>query len=338
MEHVLLVDDEEAVRNCLADFLSDQGYRLSVASSEEEALSLAGLNPPDLVVADMVLSEGSGLSLLKKLKERKNGTENPFCILITGHGTVENAVEALRCGVDDFLTKPFTLQELRQALSARGGSNPRNGGDGGNGAWLTLKRLRHELAAPSVRMVAYADMLGDGLFGSLTPAQAAKVESMRRTLRRMARTLAAAPVPLAEGFPRPRLERMNPEGLLKSVMDEFHLDFERRGVGITHRTEDQLPLVLADRQGVHSALEHLLSNLLLRLKTGSTLRLWWEVSPESLTLRLRFEPVVGDSDPTLPPLDGMWLEQAGMTQPPVDTDGDLILRFIHIRAGEIVGV
>jgi DNA-binding NtrC family response regulator len=115
-DSLLLVDDEEGIRESLAEYLALQGFDITVAAGEAEAWDLAQASPPQVVVSDMNLGKESGLSLLRKFKQAPPSGVEPFCILMTGYGTMDTAVEALRSGVDDLLTKPFSLRELERSL------------------------------------------------------------------------------------------------------------------------------------------------------------------------------------------------------------------------------
>lgn len=335
-EHVLLVDDETGLREVVADYLSGLGYDMSLAGGVDEALGLAQLHPPDLVLSDLVLEDGSGLSLLKKLKNAPPPGAEPFCILMTGFGTMEHAVEALRSGVDDFLTKPFTLQDLKRALSSRGSSGRSGGADAARQAsWQTLTRLRHELAAPAGRLMAYAEMLDQGLFGPLGPAQAAKIMAMQQSAARIAGALAASQHAGSAAFHTPRLERMRPEALVRGMLDEFDLDFERRGIAVSQLLDHALPEVLADRRCAHAALEALFSTLLLLIPQGGALHMDWTLDAGTLVLGLAcgLEPAPG----TAPALEALWLEQAGLALDPPGNCARPCLRFLHPRPDHASG-
>jgi DNA-binding NtrC family response regulator len=110
---VLVVDDEPAERDGLARMVGQWGYDVETASSGEEALSLIESQHPAVVLTDLVLPEMDGLTLLQKLKETGRP---PIVLLVTGHGTVESAVEAMRHGAFDYLTKPVDATRLQVLL------------------------------------------------------------------------------------------------------------------------------------------------------------------------------------------------------------------------------
>src|SRR3989454_124677 len=110
---VLVVDDEPAEREGLARLVGQWGYEVETASSGEEALNLIETQHPAVVLTDLVLPEMDGLTLLQKLKETGRP---PIVLLVTGHGSVESAVEAMRHGAFDYLTKPVDATRLQVLL------------------------------------------------------------------------------------------------------------------------------------------------------------------------------------------------------------------------------
>jgi DNA-binding NtrC family response regulator len=112
---ILVVDDDEAIREVLAARLREWGYVVSLAASGEEAERRAAREAPAIVVSDVVMPDLSGLELLARLR---TGDPHRPVILITAHGTVETAVEAIKEGALDFLTKPLDPAKLRSTLEA----------------------------------------------------------------------------------------------------------------------------------------------------------------------------------------------------------------------------
>jgi len=109
MANILVVDDEEPFRRLLKNELARKGYAVSVAVDGGEALRLMRENPFGAILLDVVMPGVDGLSLMKKLKEDPSA---PPIIVLTGKATVETAVEAMKNGAYDYLTKPYKLDEL----------------------------------------------------------------------------------------------------------------------------------------------------------------------------------------------------------------------------------
>lgn len=100
---ILIVDDEESVRESLEKVLNKAGYATRTASSGNEALTMLAKQPVDVILSDLKMPDGDGVELLQHAKKNFPDTE---VILLTGYGTIETAVEAMRDGAYDFITKP----------------------------------------------------------------------------------------------------------------------------------------------------------------------------------------------------------------------------------------
>jgi two-component system response regulator AtoC len=107
--HIVIIDDEENLSFFLKMSLEKEGYRASVAHNIEDGYKLVRSEYPDLMLLDLNLTDGYGLDLYRRLK-----TENIAVptIVLTAHGSVQAAIDAMKLGVDDFLAKPFDLKEV----------------------------------------------------------------------------------------------------------------------------------------------------------------------------------------------------------------------------------
>jgi len=112
---IVVVDDEEQCANLFARILRDEGYAVRTAYSGTEALKLLRELPADLVLADMVMPQMNGMQLLAHIKELYPETD---VIVLTGFGTIEDSLEAMRRGAADFLPKPFQPRELSRLTSS----------------------------------------------------------------------------------------------------------------------------------------------------------------------------------------------------------------------------
>ncbi|HEY2249626.1 MAG TPA: sigma-54 dependent transcriptional regulator, partial [Planctomycetaceae bacterium] len=110
---LLLVDDDRRVLESMADWLRGQGYRVDVANSYATAVAAVDKKPYEVILTDIRLGDRDGFELLAHCREHQ---PQSAVILITGYGTVESAVEAIRAGAFDFLTKPLIDEELEMAI------------------------------------------------------------------------------------------------------------------------------------------------------------------------------------------------------------------------------
>jgi DNA-binding response OmpR family regulator len=117
---ILLVEDSERLQLALSTGLRREGHGVDVAGDGEEGLRYARNNPYDVIVLDLMLPRLDGLSVLRELRRGENGSENVHVLILTARDTVEERVEGLRAGADDYLVKPFAFDELLARLEALG--------------------------------------------------------------------------------------------------------------------------------------------------------------------------------------------------------------------------
>ena len=106
--HILVVDDDDRIRTLLKRYLTDNGFRASVASDGEEARSLLGAVDFDLLILDVMMPGMSGFELTEKVR----AASNVPILLLTARGLPEDRIEGLERGADDYLSKPFEPREL----------------------------------------------------------------------------------------------------------------------------------------------------------------------------------------------------------------------------------
>ena len=110
MATILVVDDEIGIRELLSEILVDEGYTIRTAASAEAAREARRQARPDLVLLDIWMPDTDGISLLKEWAA--NGQLTMPVVMMSGHASIDSAVEAMRIGALDFLEKPITLQKL----------------------------------------------------------------------------------------------------------------------------------------------------------------------------------------------------------------------------------
>jgi DNA-binding NtrC family response regulator len=108
--HILVVDDEPDIRELVREILEDEGYRVSVAENGEVARAAYARGTPDLVLLDIWMPDVDGITLLREWSSG-SGPDCPV-VVMSGHGTVETAIEATRLGAHDFVQKPISLARL----------------------------------------------------------------------------------------------------------------------------------------------------------------------------------------------------------------------------------
>src|SRR5579864_4532282 len=111
--NLLIIDDERSVRDACREVASALGYRASAAESAEQALRMVDSQSIDVAFLDLKLPGNGGLEALRQLKGQRPDIE---VVVMTGHGTVESAVLAMKAGAYDYVTKPFSMEQLKLLL------------------------------------------------------------------------------------------------------------------------------------------------------------------------------------------------------------------------------
>jgi DNA-binding NtrC family response regulator len=113
-KEILVVDDEIGIRELLSEILFDEGYHVHLAENAAQARAFRLSHSPDLVLLDIWMPDTDGLALLKEWSSQQLLTMP--VVMMSGHGTIETALEAIRVGAIDFLEKPIALQKLLKTV------------------------------------------------------------------------------------------------------------------------------------------------------------------------------------------------------------------------------
>ncbi|MDB5797520.1 MAG: response regulator [Paucimonas sp.] len=114
MANILVVDDEMGIRELLSEILGDEGHVVNTAENAQQARSMRAAETPDLVLLDIWMPDTDGVTLLKEWQ--RDGLLTMPVIMMSGHATIDTAVEATRIGALNFLEKPISLQKLLKAV------------------------------------------------------------------------------------------------------------------------------------------------------------------------------------------------------------------------------
>lgn len=114
MANILVIDDEMGIRELLSEILGDEGHAVSTAENAQQARELRVSSNPDLVLLDIWMPDTDGVTLLKEWQ--REGLLSVPVIMMSGHATIDTAVEATRIGALNFLEKPISMQKLLKAV------------------------------------------------------------------------------------------------------------------------------------------------------------------------------------------------------------------------------
>jgi two-component system response regulator RegA len=176
---ILVVDDDDAYRNRLCRALRDRGFTVEGAASLDEARQKLAPFRPQRAILDLRLGDGSGVELVSELLAFDPAIR---CLVLTGYGSITTAVEAVRRGAIDYLTKPLDADEILQAFEARAAAEP---GKAGGAAVATAGGGATTVSVPSLHRVEWEHIqrvLAD-CGGNISEA-ARQLGMHRRTLQR----------------------------------------------------------------------------------------------------------------------------------------------------------
>jgi DNA-binding NtrC family response regulator len=157
MATILVVDDEHGIRDLLSEILNDEGHTVELAENAAQARSVRAMLRPDLVLLDIWMPDTDGVTLLKEWAS--TGLLTMPVIMMSGHATIDTAVEATRIGATAFLEKPITMAKLLKAVDL--------------GLNRSLSKFGHKEAAPNLPDQPSTDLMKeDPMTGSSPPTPA----------------------------------------------------------------------------------------------------------------------------------------------------------------------
>src|SRR5471032_156459 len=156
MANILVVDDEMGIRELLSEILSDEGHAIQLAENAQQAREARAAGAPDLVLLDIWMPDTDGVTLLKEWQ--RDGLLTMPVIMMSGHATIDTAVEATRIGALNFLEKPIALQKLLKAVQ--------------QGLTRAQETVRAPALAPRPVAAAQPEESAGGGFGQASQVQA----------------------------------------------------------------------------------------------------------------------------------------------------------------------
>ena len=167
MNSILVVEDNDELRQNLNEILSSEGYEVLLAENGAEGYEIASEKLPDLVLSDIKMPEMSGLEMLQKL-QGQNTTYNIPVILFSAFSEMTDIRKGMSIGADDYITKPFNIDDLLNAIQVRLKKKKKSMMTIDAFKNNVLKAVAHELRTPLISILSYPQMLRDNL-DILTP-------------------------------------------------------------------------------------------------------------------------------------------------------------------------
>ncbi|MEO7494608.1 MAG: response regulator [Massilia sp.] len=156
MANILVVDDEMGIRELLSEILGDEGHAIQLAENAQQARDARAAGAPDLVLLDIWMPDTDGVTLLKEWQ--RDGLLTMPVIMMSGHATIDTAVEATRIGALNFLEKPIALQKLLKAVQ--------------QGLTRAQEVVRAPVVAPRMMMTPPEESVAATMFATQAPQSA----------------------------------------------------------------------------------------------------------------------------------------------------------------------
>lgn len=262
---VLVVDDEEAIRDSCRQVLTKAGYDCHTAIDGIEGLHLAHQLEPNLILLDLMMPGIDGLDALEQLLSIH---PNTVCVVITGYATIESAVDAMKRGAFDFLPKPFTPDELRLIVN-RGLEQHRllqettalrEEKERMEQYFITI--VAHELRSPLLLVKQYLDLIVGGKMGVIDDTAREMLEGAHGTLGGLLEIIAdwLKLSRISAGDIAGGMEAVDLWPVLAKVVEEMAPLARERGVTLRLEPPPELCLVDAHRESMEVVFKNLLSN------------------------------------------------------------------------------
>jgi signal transduction histidine kinase len=322
---ILVVDDELGIREGCRRVLAPEGFSVAMASTMSEGRRLLDEDHFDLVLLDVMMPDGRGLDLLATIQDLD---PDIVPIVITGYATVELAVEAIKAGAYDFISKPFTadllLMTVRQGLEKRrltletrrlqaieqeAAEMARAKAEAERLQELQTAftyQVAHELRAPVAASLSLLRTMNRGLAGQLNETQAdilGRIENRLNLLMELVNDLLslAASKTVAQDEP---LERVALKPLIGQVVDQLAIEAEGKGIRLTLNAPETPMAVQATEEGLRRIFSNLVGNAIKYTPAGGQVEVTARTGTGWATL------VVTDSGMGIPveDLDHVWEE------------------------------
>jgi signal transduction histidine kinase len=262
---ILIIDDEESIRDSCFQIIAKDGYQAETAKNGTEGLEKIRNVHPDMVLVDLKMPGKSGNEVLEELQ-----TINPHIIpvVITGYGTVDSAVEAMKRGAFDFIQKPFTPEELRKIIRRslerrkliQETETLRQEKKILEENFITM--VSHQLRSPLVAVQQYFEVIMGGMAGHV---EAKQEQMLNRASERIKALLNLINdwldmARMNSGVIADNLHPLSIKKLLEKLIDFFGPIIQKENISLKMDPTQDDPLVLGDKEALEQVFSNLISN------------------------------------------------------------------------------
>lgn len=262
---ILIIDDEPTICDACSEILTSKNFQVETAMNGEDGLKKFGEFSPDIVFIDLKMPGIGGMDVLKHIVESKTNT---IPIVITGYASIESAVESMKNGAFDFLSKPFTEEELllitERALDKKRLLDEKKKIEAEKEAMRKnfISLVSHELRTPLVAVIQYLEVLTGGMAGSVSAQQKNILERMKIRLNELLnlinRWLKLARIEelnLKENF-----EEISVKKIVDEVIDLLKPLAQEKGVSIVMRDVCELNSIYGDKELIKEVFINIITN------------------------------------------------------------------------------
>lgn len=282
--NILVADDEKAMRELLARALLSKGFTVETASNGAEALEKIQEQPFDMLITDLIMPNIVGMELVQKARQI---LPDLIVIVITGNATLETAIQALKQGAYDYITKPFD-PELIIPVIERGLEKLRLRQKNAELEKVAKKlqeieqiksdlldTITHEFSTPIAIIKAYIDMFLDGHFDMSNPRHIDSLRSIRSAvvrLERLVMNLLTLSMGKGQNFELKK-EKIFIQDIISNALSQLNEDITKKNINVILNIEPHLPPIDADPSKLSIAVLNLLDNAVKFNKTGGIIRI-----------------------------------------------------------------
>lgn len=294
---VLIVDDEESLRVALAQAFQLEGYRVTPAATAQEALEAMRAAPFEVVVTDLMLPDVDGIALMERARLMQPGA---LVVLMTGQGTIDSAVKALKGGAYDYILKPFKLDQLFNIV-ARGLEQQRLRQENIQLSEINrrlyeldqirsdlLSAITHEFRTPLTIIHGWVDLLLGRHLGALAPDQYESVAAVKQGALRLGRLIGnlLAYVEFERGEIGLQDQEIRLAELLHGVVHSFETEIKERGLTVTFDVQGGMPDLWLDPEKVGLLFANLIENGIKFNEPHGQVRVAARATPEALEVTI----------------------------------------------------
>ncbi len=281
---ILVADDEKTTRELLARALASKGFTVETALDGADALEKIRRQHFDMLITDLLMPNMIGTELIQKSREI---LPDLIVIVITAHATLETAIEALKQGAYDYITKPFEPEFIIPVIE-RGLEKLRLRQKNAELEEITKKlqeveqiksdlldTITHEFSTPIAIIKAYIDMFLDGHFDTSNPRHIESLRSIRSAvirLERLVMNLLTLSMGKGKNFELKK-EKIFIQDIISNALSQLNDDISKKNINVILNIEAHLPAIEADPTKLSIAALNLIDNAIKFNKTGGIIRI-----------------------------------------------------------------